>query len=137
MHDQNPYRPPDVCIDDSPPGESPNVLGKVGFGLSMVGLCPLIVMPVLSAVFPCERAFSLQWYLYFGITALIFLSPIAVVISAAGLFSRPPTAAWRGLMPGIIGSLFVPTFVFVLVNGTRRAFERQQTSVSRHCQSSE
>jgi len=76
---------------------SRNVVGSVGFSLSLIGVLGLFLVgpfgPVIGAVGMC----------------MAFLCLPGLVASIVGLFSTPRRLAGWGLALGIVGSLYLPT----------------------------
>lgn len=125
MNDENPYRAPSVLSVGAVEPQSRNSLGIVGCTLAIMGIVPILVIPLLALALPCKKPFDGLWYCYVVLTSLVLLSPIAVAISSVGMIWRPRRAAFWGIALGILGSLFGPSFVFSAVSSTRQLLDRE------------
>src|SRR5262245_156952 len=107
----NPYEAPRSTGEPALPGNSPplgpaNRWGTYGLACSACGLVGhALFLPSMQVVPGLARAFWL---------AAVLLPPVAVVLCSIGLGHAGPrrAAAW-GLVLGIIGSLYVPTLLFL------------------------
>gem|GEM_PF-1647484 len=97
---ENPYESP-ASLGKAPAADR-NTIGRIGFGLSVVGVLGVFVIgffgPPVSTV---------------GVYAS-FLSLPGLGVSAVGLSGKPKRLAGWGLGLGIFGSLFLPTIFLSL-----------------------
>jgi hypothetical protein len=79
-----------------------NPLGQAGFFTSLLGICGVAI------VGPFGEAVTVA-----GIS-IAFLTLPGIVLSAIGLRRSPRRLATWGLLIGIVGAMYLPTFCFVL-----------------------
>jgi hypothetical protein len=101
----NPYEAPAYCAEDHGLARSPaNRVAQIGFALSLTGVSGVALAGPFALVGP------IGIILVRICVVAAFLSLPGLLVSVLGLFGSPRKYAIRGLILGVLGSLFLPTF---------------------------
>jgi len=79
-------------------GTASNRVGQAGFWISLVGICGVFIAGPFGEL------------VTFAGIALAFLSLPGIVLSAVGLRQSPRRLAAWGLVIGLVGAMYLPTF---------------------------